>query len=222
MRQKPYFIIDFDSTFITSETLEELAYFSLHDHPDQQRIYAEICTITNLGMEGKLSFAESLSRRIRLIKATKRDVEKVAKLLTKKITPSIERNRKFFQTNKNNTYILSGAFKECIIPAIKLFDIPENHILANTFIFDQSGNITGVDTSNPLAGENGKYLAVKSLGITGRRYVIGDGFTDYQIKQMGQAEHFIAFIENVRRESVVEKADYVARDFDDFLRAYQF
>lgn len=221
MRQKPYFIIDFDSTFITSEALEELAYISLHDHPDQQKIYAEICAITNLGMEGKISFTESLARRIRLIKANRRDVEKVTKLLKKKITPSIKRNKEFFQANKNNIYILSGAFKECIVPIIKLFGIPENHVFANTFVFDRNDNVIGIDTLNPLSGKNGKYIAAKLLGIKGRRYIIGDGFTDYQVKQLGAAECFIAFVENVKRESVMEKADYVAHNFDDFLREYQ-
>ena len=59
-QQKSYYIIDFDSTFTQVEALDELARISLKNHPDREAIYKKIEDYTNLSMEGKLSFSESL------------------------------------------------------------------------------------------------------------------------------------------------------------------
>ncbi|HRI79618.1 MAG TPA: phosphoglycerate dehydrogenase, partial [Cyclobacteriaceae bacterium] len=48
-------------------------------------------------------------------------------------------------------------------------------------------------------------------------YVIGDGYTDYEIKHSGLANKFYAFTENVERESVSSKADHIAPSLDEFL-----
>ena len=96
-----YFIIDFDSTFIQTEGLEELAEVVLKDNPKKEEILEEIKKITNLGMEGKIGFRESLKKRLALLKANRTHLEKVKKVLKKKISPSILRNKKFLKKNKN-------------------------------------------------------------------------------------------------------------------------
>ncbi|MEK7634094.1 MAG: phosphoglycerate dehydrogenase [Patescibacteria group bacterium] len=217
--QKKYFIIDFDSTFVKSEGLEELARIALKNNPKKNEIYEKIKTITNLGLEGKLSFGKSLSQRLKLFKGTKKDVQTVAHLFKRKTTLSIKRNKRFFKTYKDSIYIVSGGFKEFIIPVMKAFKIPNSNIFANTFIYDKAGNIIGYDRRNPLAQDNGKYNAVQLLNLKGEVYIIGDGYTDYQIKQLGAAKYFIAFTENVTRKSVIKEADQIAPNFDEFLYA---
>ena len=127
-----------------------------------------------------------------------------------------------FKTYKDSIYIVSGGFKEFIIPVMKAFRIPNSNIFANTFIFDRTGNIVGYDQKNPLAQDNGKYNAVRLLDLKGEIYIIGDGYTDYQIKQLGAAKYFIAFTENVIRKSVIKEADQIAPNFDEFLYANKF
>jgi len=222
MIQNKYFIIDFDSTFVKSEGLEELARIALKNNPEKNEIYGKIKAITNLGLEGKLSFGKSLSQRLKLFKGTKKDVQTVARLFKRKITNSIKHNKQFFKTYKDSIYIVSGGFKEFIIPVMKAFQIPNINIFANTFIFDRTGNIVGYDRKNPLAQDNGKYNAVRLLDLKGEIYIIGDGYTDYQIKQLGAAKYFIAFTENVTRKSVIKKADQIAPNFDEFLYANKF
>ena len=217
--QKKYFIIDFDSTFVKSEGLEELARIALKNNPEKNEIYGKIKAITNLGLEGKLSFGKSLSQRLKLFKGTKKDVQTVAHLFKRKITNSIKHNKQFFKTYKDSIYIVSGGFKEFIIPVMKAFRIPNINIFANTFIFDRTGSIVGYDQKNPLAQDNGKYNAVRLLDLKGEIYIIGDGYTDYQIKQLGAAKYFIAFTENVTRKSVIKEADQIAPNFDEFLYA---
>ena len=53
LSKNTYFIIDFDSTFVTVESLEELAKITLKDKSGKEEILKEVSRITNLGMEGK-------------------------------------------------------------------------------------------------------------------------------------------------------------------------
>ncbi len=217
MTKQKYFIIDFDSTFVKSEGLEVLASIVLEKNENKNMVLSKIKNITNLAMEGKISFEESLSQRVFLLKARRKDIEQVVKILKKNISPSIKRNKNFFKTYRQTIYIVSGGFKEFINPIISSFGIANDHILANTFIFDKRGKITGYDKKNPLAKSNGKVNVVKSLHLNGDIYVIGDGYTDYQLRELGVAKKFIAFTENVKRENVLRKADHIAPSFDEFL-----
>lgn len=219
MKKEQYYIIDFDSTFVKTETLEELANVVLKSHTDKKTIYEKIKRITDLGMEGKLNFRQSLEKRLKLIKITRDDIKKVIRIFKSKITLSVRRNRKFFRQYGDRIYIVSGGFKEIISPVVAAFGIPANHILANTFLFDRSGNVIGYDRKNPLLKKEGKYLVVKSLKLDGDIFIIGDGYTDYQIKALGGAKSFIAFTENVNRVQITSKADQVAPSFDEFLFA---
>jgi len=217
MEQKKYFIIDFDSTFVQTETLEELANVVLKNNYNKKEILQEIKNITNLGMEGQLSFEKSLQRRLKLIMGTRWDIKAVVRIFKRKITQSIKRNKQFFKKYYDQIYIVSGGFKECIVPVVEPFSIAPNHILANTFKLNKKGQITGYDKNNPLSNNNGKAIAVKKLKLSGTIYAVGDGYTDYQIKQSGAAKYFIAFTENVKRQPVIEKADHIVSNIDEFL-----
>lgn len=212
-----YFIIDFDSTIIQTEGLEELAEIVLKDNPKRVGILEEIKKITNLGMEGKIGFNESLRLRLKLLNINKTHLDTLAKILKKKISPSVLRNKHFFKTFKDQVYLITGGFKEFVLPVAERLGIPENHILANNFIFDKKGDVLGFNSKNLLSQNNGKVKAVKDLNLKGEIIVIGDGFTDLQIKNLGAAKKFIAFIENINREVVSKNADQVVSSFDEFL-----
>ncbi len=215
---KQYFIIDFDNTFIKSDGLAELAAIALKNNPQKETVLEKIQELTTLAMDGKIPFEESLANRLELLKANRQDVEKLAAHLKKNISDSILRNKQFFKTFKDNIYIISGGFKDFIIPVIKPFGIPESHVFANTFIYDNKGNITDFDKTNPLSQANGKAKLVKSLNLTDADiYVIGNEYTDYKLKELGLVKEFIAFTENIERDVVVNKADRVAPTFDEFL-----
>ncbi|MBI2022751.1 phosphoglycerate dehydrogenase [Candidatus Daviesbacteria bacterium] len=217
MSDEKFFIIDFDSTFVTTEGLEVLAEVALEDNPEKDGILDRIKQITSLGMEGKIEFVESLTKRLALIKANKSHLKGVTKTLRKKISPSVLRNKQFFKTYKDQIYIISGGFKEFIEPIVFQFGIAESHILANEFLFDRSGNITGFSKNNIMGHPRGKVEAVKALKLSGQIIVIGDGYTDYQLREMGIAHKFIAFTENIERDIVTKKADAVVPSFDEFL-----
>lgn len=207
------YIIDFDSTFISVESLDELSKLSLKESPDK---ISNVERITRDGMVGKIGFRESLEKRLELMDFGKEDIEKTVKLLKKKISPSVLRNKKFFKENKESIYIISGGFEELILPVVSDFGISKPHVLANKFIF-KDGKVNGFDKSRPTSQAQGKAEAVRVLKIKGEVIVIGDGFTDLEIKRLGFASRFIAFSENISRESIVKDADLVVRDFDELL-----
>lgn len=214
---KHYYIIDFDSTFTRVEALDELAKISLKDHPNKQEIFEEIENLTNLAMEGKLSFRESLAKRVQLLHANRRHLKKLVKVLKKKVSLSFERNREFFKTHRDDVLIVSGGFKEFITPVVKPFHIKKKNIYANTFVYDEEGNIIGYDEENPLSFEGGKVKLLEELNLQGEIYGIGDGYSDFQLKESGHIEKFYAFTENISRKNVTEKADHVTPSFDEFL-----
>lgn len=211
------FVIDFDSTFIKSETFELLGKFSLAEQPEAEIILKEIHQITDEAMEGKIDFSESLSRRIDLLKATKHHIEPLIEKIRGNISSSFSRNKQFFKDYSNQIYIISNGFREIIVPVVQDFGIPEKNVFANTFNFSKDGKIKGFDTKNILSKDNGKVELLKSLNLQGDIYVIGDGYSDYQIKEAGLANTFYAFTENVERNSIVEKADHIAPSLDEIL-----
>lgn len=224
---KTYFIIDFDSTFVRIEALDKLAEIALKNQPDKNERLKKIKAITEKGMRGELPFDQALEERLELFAATKKDIEKLVGILRKNITASVKRNKEFFKRYKDYIYVISGGFKEYIYPLFKPLGINKSHILANEFRF-KAGKIIGFDKKNFLAQAGGKVKQMKALKLKGRVYVIGDGFTDLEIRQAGLADKFFVMVENVRRENVAGKADYILPNLDEFLyvnklpRAYSY
>lgn len=213
----PNFIFDFDSTLIPFETLDELAKISTVQQPNSDAIIQEIHAITQQAMNGNLSFHESLKQRLALLKPTRAHLAQLTTQFLRDLTPSVSRNKKFFQEFSENIYIVSGGFIEIIHPIAKLLGIPLSHCYANRFIYDYEGNIIGIDDANLLAHDQGKANQVKHLKLNNRTIVIGDGYTDYEIKALGAAETFFCFTEVVTREKVTQYADAIIPNLDDLF-----
>ena len=210
-------IFDFDSTFVKVEALDELFGIALASDKNKNEIVEKIKKITELGMEGRITFPESLARRFELLSANKKHVEALTDMLGRNVSESIENNKEFFLKNSQNIYIISGGFCEYICPVVENFGIKRKNVLANKLIFNETGDILGFDKKQLMAQKNGKVREVEKLGLSGETWIIGDGYTDYQVREAGAASKFIAFCENVRREVVVQKADEVANSFEELL-----
>jgi D-3-phosphoglycerate dehydrogenase / 2-oxoglutarate reductase len=217
MKPTKYFVIDFDSTFTKVEAFDVLADISLKDHPEQEKRKEMIAAITNQGMDGSISFRESLEQRIELLQPNRRHLEQLVVVLQGLVSESFKRNKDFFQEHAERIYIISNGFHAFIDPVVTAFGIKLENIFANRFHFDENGNVTGFDKNNPLSANNGKVEQLKQLNLPGDVYVIGDGYTDYEIKHAGLANKFYAFTENVEREKVLSKADHIAPSLDEFL-----
>jgi D-3-phosphoglycerate dehydrogenase len=211
------FIFDFDSTFIKVEALDVLCEIIYQDSAAGVQILSEIQRLTDLGMEGKLSLKESLTKRIQLLQANRDHIGTVIEELKKKVTASVIRNRAFFKQHSDNIYIISNGFKEIIIPIVQEYGIKPEHVLANTFKFDHDGKIIGFDEKDELCENQGKVKKIKSLNLKGEAIMIGDGYTDYETLEGGAVSQFFAFTENVSRKIVLEKASQIAPSLDEIL-----
>jgi len=211
------YVFDFDSTLTRVEALDVLAEMTLHGKSNRDEVIHEIQEITNLGIDGDISFTESLERRIKLLKANRNDLDPLVDELRQKISKSIAANKEFFEKYSEDIYVISCGFKEFIDPIVEEYNIPSERVFANTFKFDEEGNIIGFDEKNVLATHNGKIECLKQLDLEGEVQVIGDGYSDYVMREAGIAHKFFAYTENVHRDKAADNADHVTPNLDEFL-----
>ena len=215
----PVFIFDFDSTLVRIETLEALADIALSDAPDAVAKKTEIAALTDQAMSGQVDFGTALRRRLDLLSLTHAHVETLSDRILDEASASVRRNVDFFERHAERVYILSGGFREVIAPLAARLGIAADHVLCNDLIYDAEGRVTGVDDANPLSRDNGKPEVIKALNLTGPVVMVGDGWTDAEVKLAGAADRFYAFTEVVSRPKVVAVADAVAASLDEVLFA---
>tara|TARA_R110000868_G_scaffold175564_1_gene412669 strand:+ start:24517 stop:26412 length:1896 start_codon:yes stop_codon:yes gene_type:complete len=211
------YVFDFDSTLTRVEALDVLAELTLNGKSNKEEIIKEIQAITNLGIDGDISFTESLERRIKLLNAHKDDLVGLVEELRTKISKSIEANKDFFKDYADDIYVISCGFKEFIDPIVKEYNIPSDRVYANTFKFDEGGKIIGFDETNVLAMHNGKIDCLRNMNLDGEVQVIGDGYSDYVMREAGIAHKFFAYTENVHRDKAARNADHITPNLDEFL-----
>ena len=215
INQKSLFI-DFDSTFIKVETIDELAKLSLQNDSNSDKKINLISDITNKAMSGDISFSEALEKRLEILSLNQNDIISITENISNLISDSFLINKKIIQSISDSIWILSGGFKEIIIPIVEQFGISSNHVLANSFIYDEN-QIVGCDKDNNLFKDKGKIKAISNLNIKNDIIMIGDGFTDYEVYRDGPAKVFICYTENISRKSITEVADYKANNFNEII-----
>ena len=131
---------------------------------------------------------------MRLLKINQNDIELLIKKLSQSITHSFKKNKLFFAENYERILVISGGFKEFIVPIVDKFGIIESNVFANEFLYNLSGDIIGIDHKNVMSKNQGKVKQVELLKLNGEIHVIGDGYTDYEIKLAGAATHFLSLI----------------------------
>ncbi|RMG63871.1 MAG: phosphoglycerate dehydrogenase [Bacteroidetes bacterium] len=216
-----YYILDFESTFLRVEALEVLAELALAGQPDAAERLDQIREITRRVAEGTLAYGDSLQARLDLMQARQDHLQALIPRLREEVSVSISRNQTFFETYRDRIYILSHGFREFIEPVVADYGIPPSHVLANTFRTDADGRLIGPDPTHPLAQSGGKARVLAALQLQGEVIVLGDAYTDYEVKAAGVAHKFFAFTENVLRASVLEKADHIVPSFEEFLYVNQ-
>ena len=218
-----HLILDFDSTIVAAEGLDEIARLALADDPDRDAKVLAIEGITRDGMEGRIGIDESLRRRFAMLTITKAHVAEVVKLLKKRLAPSFRRHRAEVKKNASRIWVVSSGFRDYVVPVCAELGIAADHVIANELRWSKDGVCTGYDTASPLARPKGKPAAVRALKLDrdGALVVaVGDGATDCEIRDEGAAREFVAYCENIERESVVARADRVVRSVDELLWIY--
>ena len=210
------FVFDFDSTLVDFETLEVLADIALEGSSDAEAVRAKIARLTDRAMTGDLPFGEALTRRLGLLPLNRSHLDRLAGEAEARLTPSVRRNLTFFRDNAERLVIVSGGFRQVIAPVARSLGVSPDRSVANDLTLGADGGVTGV-TDSPLLDPFGKAAALKALSLPGPVVMVGDGWTDAEVRQAGAADRFYAFTEVVRRERVVAAADAEVRSIDELL-----
>lgn len=206
--------IDFDSTIISTEGLDALATICAKNDTN---LISEIVGLTHQGMSGTITMEESLTKRIQRLHANKSDLEQLNIYLIDKISPSIEFLKEYIALNKEHVYVISGGFMDYVKPICISIGVKAEHIFANSFIF-QEEHIIGYDTACPLSMSKGKATVIKELNThNSKSFIVGDGYTDYEVKKEGAVDFFIAYTETVERQNVLSNADFICKNFKEVI-----
>ena len=176
-------VFDFDSTLIACESLDELLAELLSGRPeDADRVRA----ITVEGMEGRLTYCESLEQRLAIARPTTTQLTAFGERLPQHITPGM---RELVAGLGDRTWIVSGALEEVIWPSAAILGIPRERVLASSL--------------GRGCQEKHELVAAVAPGWPAPRVAVGDGMSDYGLLEAGLVDHFIAFTQHVRRAPVV-------------------
>ena len=202
-------IFDFDSTLITLESLEEILRSKWLENP---KLETEIRAITDLGMEGKITFQESLSRRLQLAAPTLAEVSAFGESAFQFLTPGMEQLIQNLQNRNVGVHIVSGGLYEAILPVALRLGIPANHVHAVKLSWSPQGQFAGIDPADLFSISKMKGARPWMPFLSQPRIAVGDGMTDYYLFRDGLVNAFIAFTENARRQAVVETRQKEARN----------
>ena len=219
MAVSPIIVLDFDSTLVDLESLEALADLALGGRPDAADIRAQVADLTDRAMSGEIGFDEALSRRLTLAPLHRDHVRILADRILDHLTPSVRRNLTPLRALADQLVIVSGGFREVIAPVADWLGVPPERVLANDLTYDANGCVIGVDTANPLSQTGGKAVALAALALPRPIVMVGDGWTDIEVRDAGAADRVYAFTEIARRAPVVAAADAEAASIDEVLHA---
>ena len=166
-------------------------------------------------MNGEMNFNDALNQRLSILEINDCNIKNTLQIINNCITKTFIQNKNFIMKNNQNIYIVSGGFHEFINPIAKILGIKSNHIFANSFI--KKDENCQLNNKSIMAMDKGKVEIVKSLKLDGTTIVIGDGYTDYEIKKYGYADIFIAYTEHIDRKKVSELSDYKSTSFKDII-----
>ena len=199
-------VLDVDSTLSGIEGIDWLA--SLRG----AEVKAWSAALTERAMEGKLPIETVYSERMRAIKPALAEIEQLGRVYVERMAPRARETLTELRTRGVELVMVSGGLREAILPLARELGVEEQRVHAVSVFFDEEGNYAGFDERSLLTQQDGKRITVRDMGLRGPILAVGDGMTDCEIRQV--VEGFAAFTGFMRREPVVQRADFVIENFD--------
>lgn len=222
------FIFDTDSTLVRTEMLDDVIEIAINDggqcddKKNKALMIKNVKEITDLGMNGKINFQESLARRFNAVQISQDHLDLYNdEILLKHIDFNFKKIIKSIQNAGGNVFIVSGGFVDSVSVVARELGVAPEATFANEFIKDEN-YVVGFDKNNQLAKSDGKIQITKKLKLKypdKKVICVGDGNSDYLIKKSGVADEFWGFWENVQRELLIRKA---TRNFYSSEKLFQF
>jgi len=185
-------LFDFDSTLIDCESLDEILADLLVERPAEA---ARVRAITDEGMEGRISYCDSLRRRLAIAQPTRGQVEAFGERAVRHATPGM---KELIERLDGESWIVSGGLTEALLPVARHLGIKPQRVLGTDLRWAPDGSLAGI-----VCLEKPERVA-RAAGNWGRpRVSVGDGMSDYALYENGIVDHFLAFTLHQRRAAVV-------------------
>lgn len=193
-------VFDFDSTLVPEESLETALAQAVGDDADAMKRIEEI---TRAGMEGEMDFAESLAARLAIAQPTRSALEALGQALCGRLTRGAAGLVASLQAQGHAVWIVSGAFREVLLPPGRALGIPDDQIQGVRARWHPDGRFAGLDPKDGFA--RSKVHGVRNLTREWPRPAVGvgDGMTDHALRAEGLVDAFVPYLEHVRRAAVV-------------------
>jgi phosphoserine phosphatase len=199
-------IFDVDSTLSGIEGIDWLAALR------GAEIKAWSAGLTERAMEGKLPIEAVYVERMHAVKPTMAEIEQLGRVYVERIAPGARETLSELRSRGVQLVMVSGGLREAILPLARELGVDEQSVHAVSVFFDEEGNYAGFDEQSLLTRQDGKRMTVRDMGLKGPILAVGDGMTDCEIRPV--VDSFAAFIGFMRREPVVQRADFVIENFD--------
>lgn len=200
-------IFDFDSTIVSCEGLECLLSNKLDKDPQKQGV---LHAVTRQGLDGEISFADSLKRRLQLAAPTKEEVVEHGSFLEGMVTPGMKELVARLHQLGVDVWIASGGIQETLYPVANALGIPSSQVLGVRLLWEDDGRLKGISPSCLFS--QSKWQGLKPYADKWSRPVImvGDSVSDYTLYEKGTVDDFILFTQNYRCEKLIDVAGYLA------------
>lgn len=199
-------IFDVDSTLSAVEGIDWLA---AQRGPE---IEAWSAGLTERAMQGEILIEAVYGERMRIVKPTLPEIQQLGKVYIERMATHAAETIAELRANDVEVIIVSGGLREAILPLARELGVNAENVYAVSVFFDQDGAYAGFDDASLLTRQSGKRTIVGQMDLKGPILAVGDGMTDCEIKSVVQG--FAAFVGFMRREAVIERADYVVENFD--------
>uniref|UniRef100_A0A0K8SQR0 Phosphoserine phosphatase n=1 Tax=Lygus hesperus TaxID=30085 RepID=A0A0K8SQR0_LYGHE len=203
---------DVDSTVIREEGIDELAKFCGKGD--------EVAALTKKAMGGAMSFRESLSMRLGIIRPTMSQIQEFIRSHPPTLSNHVKELISILHRRGTDVYLISGGFRSLISPVALQLNIPLQNIYANKMKFFFNGDFAGFDESSLTSSNGGKGKVIAELKRNfgySNLVMIGDGATD--LEACPPADAFIGYGGNVVREEVKRNAKWFVTDFRELIDA---
>ncbi|TNF65964.1 MAG: HAD family hydrolase [Gammaproteobacteria bacterium] len=197
-------LFDFDSTIIQGESFELMLMPKLKHIP---KVLAKIEQITAMGMAGEIIFSESVKKRFDLAAPSLADIERfVDNALPSIISDGFKTLFTMLKASNIDIWIISGGLGRVIQPFANYLGIKNEKVIALEGCWDSEGNFVEIIKTPALLSkvDAAKDYQAKWLNPV---IIVGDGYTDYQLKEASIADYFICYTEHVQRDQVISLAD---------------
>ena len=166
-RQAQAVCFDVDCTVTKQDALDNLGEFL--------GVGDQIRELTNSAMDGNMDLDEALQKRLDIMEPT---VEKLVAYANSnpaedRLVPGIKDLVKELQARNVEVFLISGGFRELVLPVAAVLNIPRSNIYANRFVYladDDMGpdgypciRVRGFDPKEPTSHEGGKPEAIRRI-----------------------------------------------------------